>query len=221
MTIDRIGAVAAIICGATYVFGFAFLLAVLVPGGFEPGGGEAAETLAAIAANRTGVTLWYFVIYIVNALFLAALAAALAERIGRASPGLGRLTLAFGLMWSTLVLGAGMVMNVGLSRVLPLVDAGDAGAMPLWRVVELIENGLGGGNEIAGGAWALVLALTGLATATLPRLLCWFGLVIGVAGLLTALPILSETVGAVFGLGYIVWFFWVGGVLFRGANRPA
>ncbi|WP_018302573.1 DUF4386 family protein [Wenxinia marina] len=216
--LHRAGGLAALVCAATYIFGFAFLFAVLLPAGFGIDGAEAEATLAAIAGARGAVTLWYFVIYVVNALALAILAAALAERIAIASPALGRLTFGFGIVWTVLVLGAGMVMNVGLGRVLPLHEAGDPAALELWRVVDLVENGLGGGNEIAGGAWALALGIAGLVTGRLPKALCWGGLVIGASGLLTVLPGIGEVPGAVFGLGYIVWFLGAGVVLLRGRS---
>lgn len=59
--------------------------------------------------------------------------------------------------------------------------------------------------------WAAVWA------GTLPRVLNYLGLALGVAGILlhTAIPAF-ETLGAVFGLGLIVWFVWLGIVMLRG-----
>lgn|GEM_PF-1982155 len=50
----------------------------------------------------------------------------------------------------------------------------------------------------------------------LPRALNYLGVVIGVAGILTVVPAL-EVLGAVFGLGLIVWFVWLGIVVLRAA----
>ncbi|WP_373355080.1 hypothetical protein [Pseudoroseicyclus sp. CXY001] len=215
LSIDRAGSLAALLCAATYVFGFAYLLAVLMPGGFDPAGTDAVETLASLTAAAGGVRLWYFVIYIVNALALAVLATAIAERITRASPGFGRLTFAFGIVWTTLILGAGMVMSVGLARVLPMAEAGDPAALLLWQVVELVENGLGGGNELAGGAWALAIGFATIRTGALPRLFGWVSVVIGLAGFSTLIAPIAEIGGSIFGLGYILWFVWVGVALLR------
>ncbi len=214
----RLGAAAALVCGATYVFGFAVLVGVLLPAGFGAEGADAEAALAVVADNRGMVRLWYVVIYIVNAVALAVLVAALAERIAAAGQGaLGRLTRTFGTVWATLVLGAGMVMNVGLSQALPLWDAGDPDAVLLWQVADLVENGLGGGNEIAGGAWALALGIAGLASGALSRPLSVLSVVVGGAGLATLLPGAAGAGGAVFGLGFILWFFWTGAEL---ALRP-
>ena len=53
------------------------------------------------------------------------------------------------------------------------------------------------------------------------RALNLLGLAAGVAGLVTVIPVL-EAVGAVFGVGLIVWFVWIGVILLQnGAGRPA
>lgn len=214
--IDRFGGAAALVCGLTYVFGFTLLVGLLMPAGFGADGMGADAALAAVADNRGLVQLWYFVIYVVNAVFLVIVAVALAELFRRfGAEGLGRLSLATGTIWATLVLGAGMVMNVGLGRVLPLYDAGSPDALILWQVVDLVENGLGGGNEIAGGVWAIVAGLAGLKTAALSRPLSILSLIIGVSGLLTVIPGLAEIFGSIFGLGFIGWFFWIGFALYR------
>jgi hypothetical protein len=48
----------------------------------------------------------------------------------------------------------------------------------------------------------------------------YLGVVIGVAGALTVVPPL-EDLTAMFGLGLIVWFTWLGIVLLRSASEPA
>ena len=51
----------------------------------------------------------------------------------------------------------------------------------------------------------------------LPKGLNVLGLISGVAGVVTIAPALEE-VGAVFGLGMIVWFVWIGVLLLREAH---
>lgn len=48
-----------------------------------------------------------------------------------------------------------------------------------------------------------------------PRLLNYIGLLVGVAGILSAIPALGEIGGAIFGLGQIAWFVWIGIDLLR------
>lgn len=59
-----------------------------------------------------------------------------------------------------------------------------------------------------------------LAGRGVPRALNYLGVVIGVLGLLTVVPAL-EVLGAVFGLGLIVWFVWLGIVMLRSSPRAA
>ena len=68
-----------------------------------------------------------------------------------------------------------------------------------WRSA-LCDDGLGGGNEIVGGLWVLLVSWAALRAGGLPRALNYLGLVIGVAGILTVVPALGE-LGAIFGLG--------------------
>ena len=93
--------------------------------------------------------------------------------------------------------------------------ANKAQAASLWLAVNSVVTGLGGGNEIVGGLWVLLVSWAALRAGGLPRALAYLGLVLGVAGILqTAVPAL-EVLGAIFGLGFIVWFVWLGIVLVR------
>ena len=161
------------------------------------------------------MSAWYLSIYVVNGLFLAVLVLALEARFRDAAPHLAAAVRAFGLIWATLVIGAGMVANVGLGKVVALHSVDPAGAVALWKIVELVENGLGGGNEIVGGVLAVLVGAAGRASGRLPRALSGFSLLVGGAGLVTVLPPLRDAAGAIFGLGYIGWFAWVGVVLWR------
>ena len=78
-----------------------------------------------------------------------------------------------------------------------------------------MQNGLGGGNEVVGGLWVLLVSLAALWKGGLPKTLNYLGVVIGLAGLITVVPGIEvigalSGLGVVFGLGFIVWFVWVG-----------
>jgi hypothetical protein len=53
-----------------------------------------------------------------------------------------------------------------------------------------------------------------------PRALNYFGVVVGVAGVLTVVPAL-EVLRVGFGLGATVWVVWLGIVMFRGSRSAA
>ena len=215
MTLGKFGGIAAIIAALTYIFGFVLMVSVLAPAGYGDDATGQDHLVNFIVQNRYLMYVWFLTIYIINAVFLLILAVALFDRLKQGAAGLAQVSLAFGTLWATLVLGAGMVANVGLGEVAALYASEPGKAIDLWKIVSTIENGLGGGNEIAGGVWVLCLGLAGLISAALPRFLNYFSLIIGVAGLATVIPGLSEIGGAIFGLGFIAWFIWVGIVLLR------
>jgi hypothetical protein len=111
---------------------------------------------------------------------------------------------------------SGMVANVGLEAVVDLHGNDPAASAALWTAVSTVTDGLGGGNEIVGGLWVALLSWAALRFGGLPKALAYFGLLIGVAGLVTVVPGLSS-LGIVFGLGCIGWFLWLGVEQLRGA----
>ncbi|NVO24733.1 hypothetical protein [Donghicola mangrovi] len=210
MTLTKIGGIAALTCAATYVVGFALLLTVLAPLGYGSADIDAAKVVAFIHAAPGVLIAWNSVIYLVNGLSLAVLVMALARwRSGDAAA----VAQGIGLIWAALVIGAGMIANVAVERAASLYPADPAGAADLWATLHAVELGLGGGNEIAGGAWIALVSGTGL-----PRSIAALGLLTGVSGLATVVPMMGDTAGAAFGLGAIVWFLAVGLTLLRGGK---
>lgn len=215
----RLGALAALACGATYVFGFAVMATALSGTGYGTRAADPGAIVAFLAAHHGLMSVWTLAIYVVNGLALAALAIALGEVLHPGAPGLAPLVRGFGLLWATLVVAAGLVGNVALAEVVRLQATAPEDAARLWHILHIVETGLGGGNEIAGGVWAVLVAGAARAARLLPGPLPWFGAVVGLSGLLTLLPALSDGAGVVFGLGYIVWFFWLAAALSRKAAR--
>jgi len=123
---------------------------------------------------------------------------------------------AFGLIWAAVVFASGMVFNIGMETVIDLHGKDPTQAESVWLAVNSVALGLGGGNEIVGALWILLLSWAALRAGGLPRVLNYLGVVISVAGLLTLIPAL-ELMGIIFGLGSIVWFVWVGIVMLRGS----
>ena len=97
---------------------------------------------------------------------------------------------AFGLIWAGLVIASGMVANISLGTVVDLYGKDPARAASVWLALSSVEEGLGGGNEVAGGLWVLLVSWAALWARGLPRALNYLGVVIGVSGLLTVVPVL-------------------------------
>jgi len=220
MTLRQAGSLAALTCAATYLVGFALLVTVFAPLGLGSDKIDA-TAVADFIAERPGVMIaWNTLIYVVNALALAVLVVALRRQIAVSRPDAAALTGAIGLIWATLVLGAGMIANVAVERTHALAADPEAAAF-LWQTLHAVELGLGGGNEIAGGAWILTVSLASFSSGIFGRLTAGLGAIGGVAGLATIMPPLGEIAGAVFGLCAIAWFAAVGIVLLRGGGIRA
>jgi hypothetical protein len=113
-----------------------------------------------------------------------------------------------------------MISNIGLGAVADLAETDAARAETVWSTLDAVTNGLGGGNEIIGGIWVLLVSIAALRAGVFPRTLNYLGLVSAAAGIVTIVPALEAT-GMVFGLGLIVWFSWLGIVLLRDRQTAA
>ncbi|MEC3863167.1 hypothetical protein VK792_17880 [Mesobacterium sp. TK19101] len=220
MSFSHAAAGAALICAATYVIGFAVLLTVLAPLGFGSEQIDAQAVTAFVHAHPLEMIAWNTLIYIVNALALVVLVVGLSLRLRGHQSGLAAMAQALGLIWAGLVLGAGMVANVAVERVVSLFAETPELAVQMWSILHAVELGLGGGNEIAGGAWLLTISLAERRAATLPGWLVVLGVLAGGAGMVTVVPPLGQSAGVVFGLGTLLWFGGVGLTLLR-ATPPA
>jgi len=144
---------------------------------------------------------------------LGVLAFALYDRLAGRAPAMMRTATAMGLLWSVALVASGMVWNYGMTTVVSLAKTNPTQAQTVWQSIEPVSEALGGaGGEILGGLWILLLSVVALRSGALPKLLGWFGVIIGVAGLTSVVPPLHDA-AIVFGLMTIVWFAWVGAVL--------
>ncbi len=214
-SLRKMGGIAALIEAATFVVGFWVYVTLLDAEGYGAADSDPVQNAAFLADHRTVMHLWYLIIYVVFGVVLVVLALALHERLKAGSPAMVQTATAFGLIWAGLVIASGMVANIGTGVVVDLYGTDPAQAASAWLALDFVVNGLGGGNEIVGGLWVLLVSWAALRPEGLPRALNALGAVIGVAGLLTVVPAL-EVLGAVFGLGLIAWFVWLGVVLLRG-----
>jgi len=213
----KVGGVAALIEAATFIVGIAMFATVL--GDYTTGDPTPAESVAFLVDEQAALYIWNLVIFIVFGVALVPVVLALHERMRAATPALAQASAAFGMVWVGLVLAAGMVANIGIGTVADLNETDPARAETVWSALDSVQNGLGGGNEIAGGVWVLLVSLAALRTAALPTALNYLGIISGVAGLVTVVPPL-EAVGAVFGVGLIVWFAWLGIAMLRDSRDP-
>ena len=206
------GGVAALYEATAYLMGFVFYVFVVNYSGVV----EPAQKVALLVDNQVSLYLLTLFVYVVFGVFLVVLALALFERLKTGSPAMMQIATAFGLIWAGVVIASGMIFNIGMVSVIDLYGKNPVQAATVWLAIDSVFEGIGGGNEILGSLWILLVSWAALRTRELPRALNYIGVVIGVAGILSVAPALSDLGGAIFGLGQIVWFVWLGIVMLRG-----
>lgn len=215
---QRIGGVAALVEAATFVIGF--VLAATALADYTVEDLEPADAVDFLVENEAAVYVFNTVIFIVFGVALVVLTLALHDRLRANDPFLSQTAAAFGIIWATLVLAAGMIANLGLGSVVDLADSDGTAAETVWSTLDAVQNGLGGGIEVVGGLWVALVSWAALRGGSLPNGLNYLGVLVGLAGIVSVVPV-PEAVLAVFGLGLIVWFVALGVVLLRPPRATA
>ena len=210
----KTGGIAALVAAATFVIGIVMFVTVMSD--YATGDPSPSDSVAFLVDNQVAFQIWNIIIYICFGVALVPLAIAVHARLTADSPLLTPIATAFGLIWAGLVIATGMIANIGVGTVVDLADSQPSQAESVWSSLDAVQNGLGGGNEIVGGLWVLLVSWAAWARG-LPRALNVLGVISGTAGVVTIAPAL-EDVGAVFGVGLIVWFVWIGVLLLREAG---
>jgi hypothetical protein len=202
--LQKIGGVAALFEAVIYISAFVFF------GAFwdYPVSANDAQKFTFLTNTQTVLSIVNLTMYVAFGFFLAILVLATHQRMKIKAPVLSQTASVFGLIWVGLVIASGMIANVGLGVVIDLSAKNTEQAMTLWIAINTIVEGLGGGNEVVGGLWVLLLSVAGLKINELPKLLNCLGLFIGSIGVFTIYP--AEILTEIFGLGQILWFSWLG-----------
>ena len=212
----KAGGLSAIVLALCYIFGFALLSTAMYPENADRL--SQLQKLEFVLERQNLFVLWNMIIYVVFGVALVGLTATLHQALQHAAPLIMSLATPFGFIWSGLVIASGMIATVGLATVDQTYTINVNDAVLAWQIIGAIQNGIGGGVEVIGGLWVLLISLAALCGKTiLPKLLNWLGLVVGAAGIVTLVPALSGF-GAVFGLLQIVWFIGVGISMLRKSN---
>ena len=207
---SRAGAVGALTAAATFVFGIVLFVTSLS----DYIDATAADSVEFLVGHQSTLFAWYLVIFLVFGVAIIPLARALHRRLADVSPELADIGAVFAYIWAGLMFATGMISNIGITAVADLAETDPEAAEALWSSIDTVSDGLGGGNELVGAVWILLVSLAAWGTGRLPKGLNVLGIVSAAAGLITLVPGLSD-VGMIFGLGSIAWFAWTGVVLLR------
>lgn len=203
---QRWGGLASWVVAATYVLGFAMMVVHLVPAGFTDPLSDPTSSLTFLLEHRAALYLWYLMLYVLGGVALVVLILGVHDRMARSHPSLSRISAATGLIWAGHLLASGMIALIGQRAVAQLAEDHRERAETIWISVSVIQDALGGGIELVGATWLLLVSFAAFRARMFSRGLAALGLLIGVAGVLTLVPAVAETAAVVFGLGLIVWF---------------
>jgi hypothetical protein len=203
-SLQKLGGVAALLEAVIYISAFVYF------GAFWsfPADADSAQKLAFLSENQLALSIFNFLMYVLFGIILAVLVSALHDRLKISAPILSQMAAIFGIVWVGLVIASGMISNIGLAAVIELSSENVEQAMTVWLTILAIVEGIGGGNEVVGGLWVLLLSIAALKSKELRQPLNYLGVFIGVVGILTIYP--AEVFTEIFGLSQIVWFSWLG-----------
>jgi hypothetical protein len=215
--LQKMGGIAALYLAVAYLTGIVLFLFVLdYPSITEP-----AKKVALLVDKQLVFYITNLLLYVIFGVFLVVLALALYERLNAASPAIIRTATVIGFIWAGALIASGMVANAGIAPVVALYGKDPAQAAMTWLAVESVANGLGGANgEILGGLFTLLVSWAALQVSGLPKGLNYLGILVGVVGIVSTVPGLSDLAG-LWGMSQILWFVWLGIVLLRRSPSAA
>ncbi|MCA0131732.1 hypothetical protein [Winogradskyella alexanderae] len=196
--------------------GLIYIIAFIVYGGildYPKGDATEIERINFLIDNYVILSILNLISYVLFGILLAVLVVSLHQKIKDHLPNLSILASVFGIIWVGLVLASGMITNIGLSSVIEIGIEDPQKAMAIWTSVVIVSEGLGGGNEIVGAIWVLLLSIAPLKYSFFSKPLNLLGLIVALAGILTILPF--EVFKVIFGVSQIVWFALIGTSMIR------
>ena len=210
-TLQKSGGIAALFMAISHLIGITIFIVVLDYLNIT----DPAQKLALNVEKQTIVFSTNLLMYVFFGFALIVLSLALYDRMKSGAPALMQVAAAIGIIWAGSLIASGMAANAGLATVVALYAKDPSQAALTFQAIESITNGLGNANgEILGGPLTLLVSLAALRTGRLPKGLNILGVLVGGVGIITIIPALNALV-AVFGLGQIIWFIWLGIVLLR------
>ena len=207
---QQIGGVCAVSEALIYISAFIVYGGILV---YPSANAAVIEKLNFLSDNYLILSIMNLISYVLFGILLTVLVLSVHQRLKSHSPILSKLAFVFGIIWVGLVIASGMISNIGLTTVTEIGADDSEKAMLIWSSVGVVAEGLGGGNEIVGGIWVLLLSLIAFKEGLFVKALNGLGILVGLAGILTVYPL--EIFTEIFGISQIIWFLWIGIFMIR------
>ena len=202
--IQKSAGIASILLALIYVSAFTFF------GVFWdfPSDADAAEKMRYLGDNQLTLSSIMFLIYVVFGCVLSILVVGINQRLQSSANGLLSIGTLFGAIWVGLVIASGMLSNIGLAHVIEVAATDPQKAFDTWVIFSVIVDSIGGGNELVGGVWLLIISIVALKEGILSKAVNYWGVFVGIVGIATLYP--DDIFTEIFGLSQIIWFIWLG-----------
>ena len=212
--LQKVGGIAAILHSVAYLIGiglyFAYMSLII--------DATPEQYVKLLPEYKNLMYIWILIAYLLVGFCLVAVSLAFYERLKTASPSLIQISTILGFIWATLIIGSGNLMIHGFEEIATLYTQNPAQAETVYITLKIVQNGIVSANELTGGVWVLLLSWSALQVGELSKVLNYFGLAIGTAGILTLITPIAETAQLFFGMSMIVWFAWAGIILLRNSS---
>jgi len=216
--LQKMGGIAALYSAAALLFAMVgYLLIVGTLDVVDP-----VQQVAQLVDNQAFLYILNLIAYVIWGIAMVVLTLALYERLKASSPAMMQIATAIGLIWACISIASGQVSNLGMDTVVDLYGTDPAQAATVWMAIDSVARGLSSaGGEILGGTWILLVSWAGLRAGEFSRALNYFGVAVGVVGLISAIPVIGVPGTVIFGLGKMVWSLWLGIVMLRSKTSAA
>lgn len=202
--LQRNGGIAAIGMALCYMLLFVIFGALLS----LPDNTDMLVKLQAIQEQKLLLSISYVVGYLLFGSFLLVTVQAVHNRMQQNQSSLLNTASLFGFIWVVLMMCSGMTALVGMEMTNGFITEKPEIAVSLFFTSNMMLQALGGGIELVGGLWVLILSAVALRDNHFSKALNLLGLIVGSLGVLTifqSIPYLKD----LFGLIQIVWFIWL------------
>lgn len=211
-----VGGYCSTIAGLCFLFGIGVYVRFFLDHQYGDISAPFDSQLRVLSEHSLLLNAWYFIIYIVFGLAL------LGFQIGveplQKTGGVRQASAVLGYFWMALTIATGMLANVAGPMVVQLASHDREAASFLWYAMQMVIEGIGGGNELVGGLWMITLALTLRGVSAFEQGLRVLAFAVGMMGVLSCAPSLVE-LGGIFGVGCIIWFLAMGIRMIRFRGR--
>lgn len=178
-----------------------------------PAQGDVTQKIAFLTEHQHALMVSNLVGYVLFGTLLAVLVTGIHRALKSQQESLSQVASVFGFAWVVLVMASGMIANIGLAQMLKLSATQPDQAWTMWITLTTVVEGLGGGNEVVGGLWVLLVSVAAWQARLFPAWINALGVVVGALGIATMYP--ASMLTEMFGLTQIVWFALIGWRLLR------